>query len=121
MIPKKIISIADLSTATAAQLQYKENIDTGECYSVQCVFSGLTGTLDGKVNLQQSLDEVNFVNIQTINPTTSAYEDFEADLNSASNNVILSDPEGFTGYWFKVLVTLNGITGGALDVYLIKI
>lgn len=122
MTPKKIISIADLSKAVAADLQHVTNMAAGERYAIQAVWSGLTGTLDGKINVQQSLtDGANFVNVQTINPTTSQYEDLEADLDTAADTAIITDPEGFTGYWMMVLVTLNGVTGGALDVYLITV
>jgi hypothetical protein len=75
--------------------------------SCQVVSEGLTGTLDGAVDLQQSNDGKNYdlLGIQT--SLTSADE---------SNTLQKAD---WSGKYLGALITKNGLTGGTLKLYFI--
>lgn len=84
-------------------------------YCIQAVWANLTGTLNGRIVLSQSLDGVNFDTIKTYSES-GALVDFALPLSNASGSGQLVDAEGFTGYWLKAYVEVSGITGGTISI-----
>ena len=71
---------------------------------VEIVWKDLTGTLDGTVQLQYSVNAANWSNIPTISPFV---------LSTANGSLMLSSE--IIGGALNLLVTKNNITGGTLD------
>lgn len=93
------------------------NIPRSSKYCLQAIWTGLTGTLNGRIVLYQSLDGVNFDTIKTYSES-GALVDFSLPLSLASGSGQLVDAEGFTGYWLKASIEVTGITGGTLNIIL---
>ena len=86
-------------------------------YSVQAVWSGITGTRNGTIKLKQSIDDTNFDQIKALD-SSGTEVDFGIDVTTASGSASLEDKFGLSGNSLRVSVAVNSITGGTLSVYL---
>jgi len=86
-------------------------------YSLQVVWSGVTGGTNGTVKIKQSNDGINFDQLKTID-ADGAEADFGIDIDSASGSESLEDKLGFTGLHMRIAVAVGAITAGALTVVL---
>lgn len=89
----------------------------GPKYTLQAVWSGVSGTANGTIKLQQSLDGINFDQIKTIN-ASSEEVDFGINIDSASGSESLEDKLGFIGDTLRIAIAVGSITGGTLSIYL---
>ncbi len=87
-------------------------------YSVQAVWSGLTGTKNGTIKLQQSIDGTNFDQLKALD-STGTETDFGISLTATPGSASLEDKFGFSGNVLRVAVAVGSITGGTLTVYLL--
>jgi len=86
-------------------------------YSLQAIWSGLTGTPNGTVKIKQSNDGINFDQLKTMNAEGEEV-DFGIDIDSAGGSDSLEDKLGFSGVHMRIAVAVGSITAGTLTVIL---
>lgn len=86
-------------------------------YSLQAVWSGVSGGTNGTVKIKQSNDGTNFDQLKTINADGEEV-DFGIDIDSASGSDSLEDKLGFSGRHMRIAVAVGSITAGTLTVIL---
>lgn len=84
-------------------------------YSLQVIWSGITGTANGTIKLQQSLNGTNFDQIKAINASGEEV-DFGVSIDSTSGSETLEDKLGFIGWKLRITIAVGSITGGNLTV-----
>lgn len=82
-------------------------------YSLQAVWSGVTGGTNGTIKLKQSNDGTNYDQIRTIDEDGEA-ADFGISIASASGSGSVEDKLGFTGIHMRIAVAVGSITAGTL-------
>jgi len=90
---------------------------TGKKYSLQAVWSGLTGTLDGTIKVLQSNDGINYDQLMTLD-ADGAEVDFDIDLDSAAGSETIEDKDGFMGKNMMITLGIGSLTAGLVSLYL---
>lgn len=99
-----------VSTTTAGTSVTSSAIDTsyaGAYGALQCYWSSITGSVDGTVKLQVSLDNSNW--------TDKSSATFTMSGASGTNEISLNGT--MTEHFYRAVYTHNSISGGNLDCY----
>lgn len=103
------VTLFNAISAGADNTTASVNILNDRGYAAQYSWSGLTGTLDGTLQLQASLDDSIWTNVSA----------GLATLSSASGS-FLFDSGNVNYKFFRVVYTKNGITGGSVTIKYVK-
>lgn len=104
----KDIDVASIGATESVNI-FDEFSWAAQLISCQVVAEGLTGTLDGTVDLQQSNDGENYDTLGV-----------QATTSSANGSETLSKAD-FSGKYLGALITKNGLTGGTIKlVFIVK-
>jgi len=113
MSEKKIQIITDLDLSTivgTTSVQPEGDFSKYDYISIQHVWTGVTGTLDATIDLQQKNAAA-----ATVYDTVT---DLQVLVDSASGSET-AEHVAFGGAYINVLITENNITGGTLNSYLV--
>ena len=107
----QIITNKDLSTVAGTySVQAEGDYSKYDYISIQHVWESVTGTTDATIDFQQKNDSV-----------ITAYDtvvDLQVEIDSADGSNT-QEHIAFGGAYVNVLITINGVTGGTLNSYLV--